>query len=352
MRTISFTNRNQLKWYEQPVFAILIHVVSWVLIFSIPFLLRPNVNELTPRIQQLPPPIAQTIFRLLLIGIFYLNAYVLIPFLLQKKKVAWYILSLFGILISVLVIMLLVNRFENVETIPWRVPLFISVFPTLFILAVSTTYRFVLNNVQNERKQKEKETEHLKTELSFLRSQVSPHFMFNVLNSAVSLARVRSAQLEPTLIKLSHLLRYMLYESDEDKVSLAKEKEYLQNYIDLQQLRFADQVLIDFESTGSFDSYLIEPMLLIPFVENAFKHGIGFVETPEIRIKMEEHSGELHFEVKNKFNLANKGSNDKHSGIGLINVERRLNLLYGNKHTLTVYTDNNWFYINLILQLK
>jgi sensor histidine kinase YesM len=335
------------------MFAVVFHVTSWVLIFSIPFFLRPNIEAATTHMSRMPqPPSVQAVFRLLLIAVFYLNAYVLIPFLMQKKKVAWYIVSLVGVLAVVLLVMLMVNRYEDVESIPWRVPFFISVFPTLFILAISTTYRIIIDNVKNERNLKERQTEHLKTELSFLRSQVSPHFMFNVLNSAVSLARVRSTQLEPTLIKLSHLLRYMLYESDEDKVSLTKEREYLQNYIDLQQLRFADSVHIDFTSRGSFDSYLIEPMLLIPFVENAFKHGIGFIDNPEIHIKMEELAGELHFEVKNKFNPANQGSNDKHSGIGLVNVERRLNLLYGNEHKLTISNNDNWFYINLILQLR
>ncbi len=353
MLTISDKNKEQLKWYQQPFFAVLFHVAAWVLIFSVPFFLRPNVNETPEQMRHTPPPQSvQMVFRLLLVAVFYLNAYILIPKLMQKKKVLWYILSLFGIFLFVMLAMLLVNRYEHVRSIPWRIPFIISVFPTLFILAISTTYRFVIDNMHNERVQKEKETEHLKTELSFLRSQVSPHFMFNVLNNTVSLARTRSEQLEPTLIKLSHLLRYMLYESDEDKVSLAKEKDYLQSYIDLQQLRFADNVLIDFESYGNFESYSIEPMLLIPFVENAFKHGIGFIENPEIHIKMMEQNGELRFDVKNKFNLANKECSDKHSGIGLINVQRRLNLLYGDKYKLTIHTNDNWFYINLIFQFK
>ena len=148
----------------------------------------------------------------------------------------------------------------------------------------------------------EKETENLKTELSFLRSQVSPHFMFNVLNNMVALARKQSDALEPSLIKLSSLLRYMLYETDEEKVLVEREIEYLNNYIDLQKQRFGKNIRI----TTSFDErekgYTIEPMLLIPFVENAFKHGTGIITDACIDIHLLVHNGKLVFTVRNRYN--------------------------------------------------
>src|SRR4029078_9561482 len=141
------------------------------------------------------------------------------------------------------------------------------------------------DRIYNERISREKETENLKTELSFLRSQVSPHFMFNIMNNMVALARKRSELLEPSLIKLSALLRYMLYETEE-KVPLQKEVEYLQSYIDLQKQRFGKGVAIHTCLQQVDDTYQIEPMLLIPFVENAFKHGTGLIDKAEIDVEL------------------------------------------------------------------
>src|SRR5205085_9613351 len=147
-------------------------------------------------------------------------------------------------------------------------------FFVLFFLAASTAYCLVKDRIHNERIAHEKQTENLKTELSFLHSQVRPHFMFNIMNNMVALARKKSDILEPSLIKLSALLRYMLYETDE-KVPLKKEIEYLQSYIDLQRQRFGNTVHIRTSMQEEEQHYEIEPMLLIPFVENAFKHGTG-----------------------------------------------------------------------------
>jgi LytS/YehU family sensor histidine kinase len=138
--------------------------------------------------------------------------------------------------------------------------------------------------VREEKIKSDLENERLKSELSFLRSQISPHFMFNLLNSMVSLARKKSDLLEPMLIKMSEILRYMLYEKDDSKIPIEKEHAYLNNYIDLQILRFGKKVKVNFESNLENTSLLIEPMLLIPFVENAFKHGTGMIKEPTIDI--------------------------------------------------------------------
>jgi two-component system, LytTR family, sensor kinase len=201
-----------------------------------------------------------------------------------------------------------------------------------------------------ERNAKDKVNENLKTELSFLRSQVSPHFMFNVLNNMVSLARKKSDLLEPSLIKLSSLLRYMLYETDE-KVPLQKEIEYLQSYIDLQQQRFGSTIKIEAEMHAG-DAYLeIEPMLLIPFVENAFKHGTGMIDDAEINIELKVEKCLLTFSARNKFNEASVEMKDKTSGIGLVNVQRRLSLLYDTRHSLMITKQGSWFVVSLQILL-
>jgi two-component system, LytTR family, sensor kinase len=206
--------------------------------------------------------------------------------------------------------------------------------------------------VRNERIAREKENENLKTELSLLRSQASPHFMFNVLNNMVALARKKSDLLEPSLMKFSSLMRYMLYEADEEKVLLDKETEYLQAYIDLQQQRFGKNVMVDVTIANPDALYEIEPMLLIPFVENAFKHGTGIIEAAQIIINLQATNNQLLFSVKNKYNPASVEVKDKTSGIGLANVKRRLDLLYGNQHQLTISKDECWFTIHLQLKLN
>jgi LytS/YehU family sensor histidine kinase len=203
----------------------------------------------------------------------------------------------------------------------------------------------------SERLAKEKENENLKTELAFLRSQVSPHFMFNVMNNMVALARKKSDALEPSLIKLSSLLRYMLYETDEDKVLLEKEVEYLQSYIDLQVQRFGKKVKVNVQMDEIDASYFIEPMLLIPFVENAFKHGTGLIENAEINIELKAKHNVLQFTVGNKYNNQEGEIKDKTSGIGLQNVRRRLNLLYRKAHTLLITNKENRYIVSLQLNL-
>lgn len=194
--------------------------------------------------------------------------------------------------------------------------------------------------------------ENLKTELSLLRSQVSPHFMFNVLNNMVALARKHSDLLEPSLIKLSSLMRYMLYETGEEKVSLEKETEYLQSYIDLQKQRFGKKLAVNVTILPSDKQYDIEPMLLIPFVENAFKHGTGMIEDAYIDIEMQAASNVLHFTVKNKYDPASSEIKDNASGIGLANVQRRLELMHAGTHTLTIKKDKDTFVTSLLINLN
>jgi LytS/YehU family sensor histidine kinase len=224
-------------------------------------------------------------------------------------------------------------------------------FPILFFLVISTIYRLVLDKINHEKVQTINEAEKLAMELKFLRSQVSPHFLFNVLNNLVSMARLKSDQLEPSLIRLSELMRYMLYESDEKKVSTDTEIEYLKSYIALQKLRFEEDVAISADIQEGIHPGTIEPMLLIPFVENAFKHGIAMVKNPFIRIALRITNNNLSFRVENKFGHG-AHTNDRNSGIGLANIKARLNLLYPERHELYIGKSGDVFRIDLLLQLK
>jgi two-component system, LytTR family, sensor kinase len=318
---------------------IAMHLVAWGVIFVLPFYNRPT-----------PPPGfdndgRQTIFiysNIVIAGFFYLNAYVLIPKILFLKK-NWWRYTL--VIILAIIFVLIIGKY--VDSGRSRNPF---IFPFIISFAFSSAYRFFLDKMKEDRLIKERETENLKTELTFLRSQISPHFMFNTLNSLVSLARKKSDLMESILIKLSNLIRYMIYES-ETKVSLETEMEYLQSYIELQKMRFGDKMEIIFNAKIAQGNFKIEPMILISFVENAFKHGVTMIHNPKIEININVDNKELHFSVWNRHNNRQEEVKDKNSGIGVPNIKRRLNLLYGSNHNLVMINNEDWFMATLKLKL-
>lgn len=329
----------------------MLHISCWVLLLGLPFLLRPDSSA--NRIPEETPENLGYLFVvkiLVWVGIFYFNAYFVVPKIFYVRKLWAYI----SILVGLLGILVLIDYvfFQMIAGQDFRIKplLFFSIFPLLFILTASTAFRMASDRLKEDRYKREKETENLKTELSLLRSQVSPHFLFNIMNNMVALARKKSDILEPSLIKLSSLLRYMLYETDE-KVPLKREIEYLQSYIDLQRQRFGSNVQINTSMPASDQYHEIEPMLLIPFVENAFKHGTGSIQKAEIDIDLEIKNDVLYFSVRNTFNDTSGEIKDKSSGIGLTNVKRRLQLLYGGKHTLLVTKQADRFVVSLQIAL-
>ena len=145
-------------------------------------------------------------------------------------------------------------------------------------------------------------------------------------------------------------MRYMLYESADAQVPLEKELEYLKNYVELQNIRFGEDVDVRLNIVGEPTDQIIEPMLMIPFVENAFKHGVGLVIDPMIDIQLRIEQSGLFFTLRNKISAEQPGDKDGSSGIGLRNVSRRLELLYPNAHTLQINKEGEWFVVNLHLQ--
>ncbi|SFD57710.1 GHKL domain-containing protein [Chitinophaga sp. CF118] len=348
-------SQNDIKpaWYSRKWAQVFLHTVIWITLFSLPYLLRPSEHrgpqtdedEKVMHIHFIMNAIFLTIF-------FYLNAGVLIPKLIYRKKYLEFttvILVLFAALVaSRWVFTEFFMPFKDFELKP---TIMFSFFPLTFMLACSTAWRMIRDKMNSDKLASERENENLKTELSLLRSQVSPHFMFNVLNNMVALARKQSDQLEPSLINLSSLMRYMLYETDEDKVPLDKEIDYLQSYIDLQQQRFGTKVQVNVSMQLPESAYDIEPMLLIPFVENAFKHGTGLIQDARIDIELRAKQGLLQFSVMNKYNAEYEEVKDKTSGIGLTNVKRRLNLLYKDNYQLLISKKEGWFVVSLQLHL-
>lgn len=288
---------------------------------------------------------------------FFVNTLVLMPYFLRKKGVGSYVFSVLVLSFVCLIVQYffkLVLWDNAVDMNGHEVNFFDfkTIFPILFVSATSTVYGLIIYMADQEKIKRDEKQEKLQAELSFLRSQISPHFIFNVLNSIVYLIRTKSNAAEPVTIQLSELMRYMLYEADDVQVSLDKEINYLNNYIELQRVRFEEDVEINMNVEGNIGSQIIEPMLLIPFVENAFKHGVGMIDTPIIDVLVRCNSKELYYEVRNKIAPELPEDKDSSSGIGLKNVKRRLELLYSDKHKLEIKKEDNWFIVSLFLQLK
>jgi LytS/YehU family sensor histidine kinase len=286
------------------------------------------------------------------IGLYYFNSLILVPRLLLNSKYFYYLSVLSGLLLLTIFTDIGIRLLVGITDMPIAIICYFR-FP-VFLLAIAAGVAFTVIETQQKYRENINETDRevLKTELAFLRSQMSPHFIFNILNNIVSLVRLKSNELEPTVMKLSGLMQYMLYHTEEEKVSLKTEAEYLNNYIDLQKQRFSRKVKIEAVFDLFDENVMIEPLLLIPFVENAFKHGTGIIDHPNISILLGTDEQNLYFSVVNKFDPSGTGEKDPSSGIGIANVRRRIELLYGECHDLTITRIGDSFEVGLFIKLK
>mgnify|MGYP002778441091 CR=1 FL=1 len=311
----------------------------------------PMQTEAFRQIQRVLPYYG-AIFNALAVGLAYLNTAVFVPRVLRRYGLPRYLLCLLGCLLFMMSVSLgmrlwaLGGRFFSVVFLGQ------SLLPALLFLSLSTAYAMLNEYYRQQQVEKERENERLKSELAFLRWQISPHFLFNGLNSVVALVRLRSDQTEAVTLKLAELVQYMLYECDEAQVPLDREVRYLSSYVELQRLRFGKRVAIEFTADTADGPRCIEPMLLIPFVENAFKHGVNHVNQPRVAVGLRLEAMNLRLQVRNKRANPDAAGADPHSGIGLRNVQRRLLLLYPDAHTLTIHREPDWFTVELTLQLR
>jgi len=275
------------------------------------------------------------------------------PYLLQRQRLKTYLLSAVGLSLLFIVLQGFMKNwllYPGHKGIAFH--MFKGIVQVFFAVALGIGYALVRHTLREEKSRQEEQQERLKSELSFLRSQISPHFLFNILNSIVYLIRAKSAEAEPVTLQLSALMRYMLYESGDAQIPLEKEMGYLKNYIELQKIRFEEDVEINLQVEGDVAAQLIEPMLMIPFVENAFKHGVGLISSPIIDIAVNITSKQLLFVVRNKITPETSADKDNSSGIGLQNVRRRLELLYPGTHQLNITAEDEWFIASLCIQFQ
>jgi sensor histidine kinase YesM len=214
-----------------------------------------------------------------------------------------------------------------------------------FNTAIASTNKWV----DEEQSRKEVEKEHIKSELDFLQSQISPHFFMNTLNNIHALIEADQELAQNAVIRLSELMRYLLYESGRGTTTLKKEVEFLRSYINLMQLRVDNSVKVDINLPSVIENVNLPPLLFISFIENAFKHGVSYREPSHLSFSLEHHSGIIEFTSVNTISSAIGASPKKEGGIGLENIRKRLDLLYGDKYSLDIANNEKEFVVKLII---
>lgn len=199
---------------------------------------------------------------------------------------------------------------------------------------------------EKREKEKELEKQNIRTELALLRSQVNPHFLFNTLNNIHSFATQNSEKTSFAIIKLSEIMRYMLYEASAEKVLIEKEIQYIRNYIELQKLRYKHSDFVNFRIEGDAFGHFVPPMLFIPFIENAFKHGKK-LENEKIEILIRLTGGSIFFSCSNRKRQLNDTEKSMPHGVGIQNIQRRLELLFPQNHQLQIIEDESRYKIVL-----
>jgi two-component system, LytTR family, sensor kinase len=328
--------------------AIFWHVTVWavlMLLFIIPNFGERSLRDLL---------IDYLLYGLINISLFYINYLVFIPKLLNKKKYGIYFLTIVGAIIAYSLLKYGFSEFlrdyivRPRREMGFRFYFITHTFIGILFIFFSIVLKLSVDWFVNERVHRDLENQRLTAELAFLKSQINPHFLFNSLNSIYSLAYQKSDTTPDAILKLSEIMRYMLYECNDNKVDLSKELQYLQNFIDLQKLRFGDKAYIDFRVEGNVTNQKIVPLLLIAFIENAFKHGIANDEASPIKMQISVNKEHLQFIIQNK---KHKNNMDAIGGIGLSNVRRRLDLLYPGNYNLEIRDEKDTYTSELSLVL-
>lgn len=300
------------------------------------------------------------VFGLLNVSLFYINYIFLIPEFIRKKNQYWlYLFSFVFLMIASTAVktviavlnpddLLNVVRDGKTHHIELNHHVIVSFFLAGFFLVCSCIVKFAVDWFSNEKIQRSLEAEKKDMELQFLKSQLNPHFLFNSLNNIYSLAYQKSDKTADAVLKLSEIMRYMIYESNDSWVDLGKEVEYVQSFVQLQKLRFKDGAAVEININGEIDGQKIVPLILISFVENAFKHGVANDPENPIKINISANQKILHFSVSNKKSKTNK---DAMGGVGLNNVERRLQLLYPDRYKLNIVNSTTHYTTELLLDL-
>lgn len=291
----------------------------------------------------------------LLLVLLYWNVLHLIPTYYKTGRYGFYF-SILGISAFAYIAVVVVMEDYKIDKMHYDEPLLGTTFWHFFNVCRYCVIAFLLYNLQEKYDQKKQmdrmEVEKLNTEINYLRAQINPHFLFNTLNNLYALALEKSDKTPEVIIKLSKIMDFMLYELDGSKVPLYRDVENLENYIDLEKIRQGNQAAIVFRKKGEIADQKIEPLLMLPLVENAFKHGVNqLTEGAYLEIELEAKPGAVTLQVKNNYKWTSGRGQQRHNSIGLANLRRRLDLFYPGKYVLDVYDDRINYHVNLAVTL-
>ncbi len=335
--------------FYRPYIKPLIHILIWILLGFMLLLFHPLSWQVT-----LPPEfwVKQAVLFCLLVAVFYLNSQVFVPRLLFRNKTSWFIVVLLAISFALMLLIQMVDLWLNLPELMYRAfrpeggsrpPLPRSHWFNTFLLLVAFLVSGISTSVSAIQKwqkdfqvRQDLEQQRISSELLFLKAQINPHFFFNTLNNIYALTHSNVELARKAVHKLSRMMRYVLYETQKDTTLLSQEISFLQDYIELMQLRLSDKVTVCFEKPEAVRDILIAPMLFLPFVENAFKHGVSALEASRIAIILEQKEGQLQLLVRNPIFTRQGLVLEESNGIGLVNTRRRLDLLYPGKYSIEV----------------
>lgn len=335
----------------------LLHVLCCLLFISIPILSSPDIE--TGKLFSITPFQRDFFTYLLLVGFFYANYFYFIPvYYFRRRKALFYTLVILSLLIVTFLPSIIFKdnctpmpftdgfrgpgpRFRN-PLMPYMERGHWFLFILIFFLSVLLRTGQRLTYIRSEK---------LKSEVSYLRAQINPHFLFNTLNSLYALTLAKSDDAPEAVLKLSGMMRYVVTESRKDHVSLDKEINYIKNYISLQQLRMDSGTQFTFSLKGDATGKQVAPLVLIPFIENAFKYGLNPEKDSSIEIHIDIKDTELSLNVKNN-KVTGILPEDEASGHGMENTKQRLHYLYPRKHKLLIFENTETFEVKLTLNLE
>ncbi|WP_214229616.1 histidine kinase [Pedobacter sp. B4-66] len=353
---------------KSKLITIVLHILVWSVFgigvfFYLPIFSRVDIHYLFWTRQVIT-------FSLLVIA-FYVNAFILVPHFLLKNQPGYYIAMLIGVVIAIVILdgwsdhllnlhqffdeaflkrvmkQILAHRGENILQV-------FTLVMAILVLGISTSLAAVRKWQKDKRKREELEKEMISSELSFLKAQINPHFFFNTMNNIYALTQVDADMAGQAIHKLSRMMRYLLYDTHQGHAMLSQEIAFVKDYINLMQLRLTEVVKVNVDIPVQLQDMPIAPMMLLPFLENAFKHGVSTTQKSHIDIVILQRSTELDITIRNSVLKDNSASLDSNSGIGLINTRRRLDLLYPGKHKLETcgLNTDNMYIVHLILDLS
>jgi len=356
----------QLRDMTAKLTYILRHLLFW-LVYILYQAVTPGWEDTDSFNFWLPPQLIAVAIPLTIIAV-YLNLYVLMPLFFHKRAYVKYTLAL---ILLLLLSGLLTRLLTHMFVLPWEqihnparyqqekkqfwIPVRILrlALETYPVIAITTFLELMQRAFQQEKNLRELEKEKFSAEIALLKAQINPHFLFNTLNNLYYLAYSKSEHTTEIIAKLSQMMRYMIYDSNHPKVLLSREIEYMKNYISLERLRLNDQIPIRFDIEGQVDEVWITPLVLITFLENAFKHGVTNTSTRSwVNVSIRLHGGVCIYTVENSKIMNAREDNGGRSGIGLQNVTRRLELSYPGKYTLQVNDQPESYAVQLNLTLS